>query len=71
VVPLASRYQLVFQDGSPADPGYFATALPSWRVGDRLATGTGPRYRIVAIGPVEEELGDKYAARWTVEPLPH
>jgi hypothetical protein len=47
------RYALVLEDGEPADPAFFNTALDEWRAGDEFLAGAElARFRIAGIDPV-------------------
>jgi hypothetical protein len=41
-------YRLELQDGTPADPPSFRTAVPTWRPGDTIPLG-GRTLRVVAV----------------------
>jgi hypothetical protein len=34
------RFFLVLEDGEPADPGMFVTAIPTWKPGDEFLAGS-------------------------------
>jgi len=57
-------FALVNEDGTPADPATFVTAVPSWKAGDTFLLRPGRVLRIVAIEAGEEP--PPYAT-WTVE----
>lgn len=61
------RYLLALENGEPADPAAFITALPSWEIGDTfLAGGELQRFRILAIDAVA---ASDWNGIWTVEPV--
>jgi hypothetical protein len=66
------RYVLELADGQPADPVFFNSALPpeTWKPGDTfLAASDLRRFRVLAIGRLEE-LGLEHAdGLWIVEPV--
>ena len=33
------KYQLVLEDGTPADPPTFTAAVPNWKAGDKIPLG--------------------------------
>jgi hypothetical protein len=42
-------YRLEQEDGTPADPPTFRTAVPNWRPGDTIPLGAGRTLRVIAI----------------------
>lgn len=42
-------YALEHEDGSPADPPTFKTAVPTWRVGDEIPLGRCKALRITRV----------------------
>jgi hypothetical protein len=60
-------HKLVLEDGTPADPPMFVTAVPTWREGDTVLIRPGFEYRIVGI---EAALDDVYGV-WIGEPVPN
>ena len=62
---MAFKYKLVLEDGTPADPATFVTAVPTWREGDTVLIRPGFEFEIVAIN---ESAGDANGT-WTVAPL--
>lgn len=46
---MAFHYRLEHQDGTPADPPTFHTAVPNWRPGDVIPLGPGRTLRVVEI----------------------
>jgi hypothetical protein len=59
---MAFTYKLVLEDGTPADPPTFVTAVPTWHEGDRVLIRPGFEFEIVAI---DERAEDAHAI-WTV-----
>lgn len=51
-------YALEHEDGSPADPPTFRSALPTWRPGDTIPLGGNRTLRVVAVREAEEPDGD-------------
>ena len=51
-------YTLEHEDGSPAEPPTFATAVPNWKPGDTIPLGGGRALRVVEIRPGPEPDGD-------------
>lgn len=45
---MAFTHQLEREDGTPAEPPVFRTAVPTWSVGDTIPLGSGT-LRVVAI----------------------
>ena len=45
---MAFMYRLEREDGTPADPPTFRTAVPTWNVGDTIPLGRGS-LRVVAL----------------------
>lgn len=56
------NYRMIWEDGSPADPPLFTTAVPTWHVGDEVLIRPGFEFEIVAI---DQSVGDAHAV-WTV-----
>jgi hypothetical protein len=51
------RYLLALENGEPADPAAFVTAVPDWRAGDTFVARGGQLFRVLAIEPeMDEEL---------------
>jgi hypothetical protein len=46
---MAFAYKLEHEDGTPADPPAFRTALPNWRPGDTIPIGRDRTLRVVGI----------------------
>ena len=46
---MAFHYRLEHQDGTPADPPTFHTAIPNWGPGDEIPLGAGKTLRVVEI----------------------
>lgn len=62
------RFVLMLENGEPADPAAFLTAIPTWRVGDEFLAGSDLRkFRILHIEPeLSEEASREFQAVWTV-----
>lgn len=45
------KYQLVLEDGTPADPPTFTAAVPNWKPGDTIPLGPEGSYRVVDVRP--------------------
>jgi hypothetical protein len=45
---MAFTYKLEFEDGTPADPPTFRTAVPTWNAGDMIPFGDGRTLEVVA-----------------------
>ena len=54
-------YRMILEDGTPADPPKFVTAVPTWREGNKVLIRPGSEFEIVAI----DEAGDAHGT-WTV-----
>jgi hypothetical protein len=70
--PLVFRYLLVLPDGAPTLPvAVLVTAVPHWKVDEVCMTGSGDRYRILAIDTeVHEELAERgINGMFVVEPV--
>lgn len=68
----AVRYVLELADGLPADPAIFNTVLPPgmWQPGQELLVGSALRkFRIAAIGELEERGYEHAHGLWIVEPV--
>ena len=48
---MAFTYELVLEDGTPAEPPKFTTAVPNWEPGDTIPLGPGRRLRVVQTLP--------------------
>ena len=48
---MAFHYRLENQDGTPADPPTFHTAIPNWGPGDTIPLGVGRTLRVLEIRP--------------------
>lgn len=57
-------FELRNEDGTPADPPTFVTAVPNWHAGDTFLLRPGRVLRIVAIEAHDEAPPH---ATWTVE----
>jgi hypothetical protein len=44
---MAFTYKLEHEDGTPADPRTFKTAVPNWRPGDTIPLGRGGALRVI------------------------
>jgi hypothetical protein len=42
-------FRLEHEDGTPADPPTFHTAVPNWQTGDTIPLGAGSALRVIAI----------------------
>jgi hypothetical protein len=42
-------FRLEHEDGTPADPPTFRTAVPNWQAGDTIPLGAGRALRVIAI----------------------
>jgi hypothetical protein len=47
-------YQLVLEDGTPADPPMLETAVPNWRAGDTIPLGRDRILRVIEARPGRE-----------------
>jgi hypothetical protein len=45
------EFALALEDGEPADPAMFVTAVPDWPVGDEFLASSLQRFRILAMDP--------------------
>jgi hypothetical protein len=59
---MAFTYKMVLEDGTPADPPTFVSAVPTWHAGDKVLIRPGFEFEIVGI---EESAGDAHGT-WTV-----
>jgi hypothetical protein len=55
---MAFTFTLEHEDGSPAEPPTFATAVPNWSPGDTIPVGNGRALRVVEIRPGSDPDGD-------------
>ena len=46
---MAFKFQLVREDGTPADPPTLTAAVPNWKVGDTIPLGPGRSLRVVEV----------------------
>jgi hypothetical protein len=44
-------FTLEHEDGSPAEPRTFSTAVPNWAPGDTIPLGNGRALRVIEIQP--------------------
>lgn len=44
---MAFTYKLEHEDGTPADPRTFKTAVPNWRPGDTIPLGRDRKLRVI------------------------
>ena len=51
-------YTLEHEDGSPAEPGTFHTAVSAWNPGDAIPLGRNRTLRVVDVRPGPEPDGD-------------
>jgi hypothetical protein len=64
------RYTLALEDGEPADPAVFVTAVPDCHVGDTFVAPNGQLFRILAIEPeMDEERSAETMGLLVVEPV--
>jgi hypothetical protein len=56
--PLAFVFRLEFQDGTPAEPARFETAVPNWQVDDEIFLRPGNTLRVIATRLDEGTDGD-------------
>jgi hypothetical protein len=67
-------FALMLEDGEPADPPAFVTAIPTWNEGDTFLAGENlQRFRIVGIAPITSEddpAAETFDAFWLVRPVP-
>ena len=65
------RFALILENDEPADPAFFSTLVPSWRVGDTFFAGRGLRcFRILDIErTVDTDSAETVDAVWIVEPV--
>jgi hypothetical protein len=54
----AFAYKLELEDGTPADPPTFKTAVPSWRLGDTIPLGRDRKLRVIDTRLRENPDGD-------------
>jgi hypothetical protein len=47
-------YRLELEDGTPADPPTFNTAVPNWRPGDTISLGRDRILRVIGTRPGRE-----------------
>jgi hypothetical protein len=48
-------FRLEREDGTPADPPTFRTAVPNWRAGDTIPIAAGCSLRVVGIVATNED----------------
>ena len=64
------RYLLAVEDGEPADPAVFVTAVPDWRPGMTFFAASGQLFRILAVEPeMDEERSREQMGLFGVEPV--
>jgi hypothetical protein len=51
-------FTLENEDGSPAEPSTFATAVPNWRPGDTIPLGKDRTLRVIEVRNGSEPDGD-------------
>ena len=51
-------YRLELEDGTPADPPTFETAVPTWRAGDTIPLGREKTLRVIDARPGREPNDD-------------
>jgi hypothetical protein len=54
----AFTFKLVHEDGSPADPPTFATAVPTWSAGDMIPLGQRRTLRVIEVRQASQPDGD-------------
>jgi hypothetical protein len=67
VSPFAFVFRLEFEDGSPAEPERFHTAVPSWKAGDEIPLPKTGNLRVVATRLEEGSDGGDPVATLIVE----
>jgi hypothetical protein len=55
---MSFSYTLEHEDGSPAEPSTFRTAVPNWSPGDTIPLGRDRTLRVVDVRPGQEPDGD-------------
>jgi hypothetical protein len=66
----ASATSLALENGEPADPAVFLTAVSDWRVRQMSFTGDGTWFRILALEPeMDEERSRETMGLFVVEPV--
>ena len=55
---MAFAYTLKHDDGSPAEPPTFKTAVPNWSPGDTIPVGRDRTLRVLDVRPGSEPDGD-------------
>jgi len=48
-------FQLVLEDGTPADPPVLDTAVPNWSAGDTISLGRDQSLRVIDARPGREQ----------------
>jgi hypothetical protein len=43
------KFKLVLEDGTPADPATFSTAVPDWKPGHTIPLGGGRSLRVIDV----------------------
>jgi hypothetical protein len=51
----AFNYKLEHEDGTPADPPSFHTAVPTWQAGDTIPLGTDRTLRVIEMRFADED----------------
>jgi hypothetical protein len=51
-------FKLEHEDGTPADPPTFSTAVPNWSPGNTIPLGGGRTLRVVEVRPGPEQDSD-------------
>jgi hypothetical protein len=51
---MAFTYKLELEDGTPADPPTFDTAVPNWSAGDTIPLGRDRILRVIDTRPARE-----------------
>ena len=55
---MSFTFALEHEDGSPAEPATFKTAVPNWSPGDTIPLGANRTLRVVDVRPGPEPDGD-------------
>jgi hypothetical protein len=55
---MSFTFALQHEDGSPAEPPRFVTAVPNWNPGDTIPLGNGRTLRVIDVSSGPERDGD-------------